>query len=132
MFGKGFNYDFVLTPFGKADRKCYGRRKCIFKVNHWNSDQVKKVRRPELHRDCPAQLFFRLDEPKQILKRVALSSVHQPKTPAYASKQKSKKVSQASIFLRTILHINIIRIEPIVICTENLPKRFVHEGFGKC
>ena len=60
--------------------------------------------------------------------RVALSSEHRPKTPAYASKQKSKKILQASIFPRTILHINIIRIELIEICTENLPKRFVHEG----
>ena len=41
---------------------------------------------------------------------VALSSVQSPQTPAYASTQKSKKFLQASIFLRTILHIIIIRI----------------------
>ena len=60
---------------------------------------------------------------------VALSSVHQPKTPAYASKQSSKKSSGIYISSKQILHINNIRIGLIEICTEILPKRFVHEGY---
>ena len=60
---------------------------------------------------------------------VALSSEHQPRTPAYASKQKSKKFLQASIFLRTNSAHNQYQKDVIEICTGNLPKRFVHEGF---
>ena len=39
-----------------------------------------------------------------------------------------ENILQACIFHGRILNMNIIRIELIDICTENLPKRFVHEG----
>ena len=60
---------------------------------------------------------------------IALSSEQSPQTPAYASKQKSKKFLQASIFLRTNSAHNQYQKDVIEICTGNLPKRFVHEGF---
>ena len=45
-----------------------------------------------------------------------------PKPQPTPPSKSRRRFLQASIFLRTILHINIIRIEPIVICTEKLTK----------
>ena len=43
-----------------------------------------------------------------------------------------EEILQAYIFPRADSAHKHHQIEPIVICTENLPKRFVHDGFGKC
>ena len=61
---------------------------------------------------------------------VALSSEHQPKTPAYASKQKSKKSSGIYISSKQILHINNIRIGLIEICTRTYQRDSCMKGLG--
>ena len=66
---------------------------------------------------------------KSAFAHVALSSVHQPKTPAYASKQKSKKFSSGIYISSNNSAHNQYQKDVIEICTGNLPKRFMHEGF---
>ena len=68
----------------------------------------------------------------KVLKTVALSSEQSPQNPSLRLQAMIEEIFRHIYFLERILHINIIRIEPIEICTDNLPKRFVHEGFGKC